>query len=297
MKTKKSKLFLIVPVTRLHGKESNLRTWLSKMPSDEISVLLVHDVQDSLTANVLREILLEVNNPKIQIIEGKYNSPGLARNEGIGFLESEWTWFVDADDLPRTEEGLAIIDQAGSDTEVLIGDYSINFAGSTGKKLTISHLGSSESVAINPGLWRMIFRSNSIGQTKFTNHKMGEDQLFLLNFGIFNRRVEFCNIPIYDYFRNIDGQLTSRRDNIVEIIGVISETFKIFEKATGGAKKLIGIVLIRQIVTFLKNISYVETIRLFRKIPKNIRILRLNNLFIIIKSLLVVCRLKLVRSD
>lgn len=293
MKNMKSNLLVIVPVTRLYGKELNLRNWILKVSSPAISVLLVHDLQDSITSNVLRKIILEASNPRIQMIEGTYNSPGLARNKGIGFLESEWTWFVDADDLPQIDEGLAIIEKADPDTEVLIGDYSINFSELSSKQATMTHLHSLESVAINPGIWRMIFRSNSIGQTKFTNHKMGEDQLFLLRFGIFQRRVKFFNTPIYDYFKNVDGQLTSRRDDIVEIMGVISETFIIFEKSSGGTKKLIGIMLVRQIITFLKNSSFGETIRVLRKTPNKISILRMKNILTFIYSLILVCRYKL----
>jgi hypothetical protein len=125
---------------------------------------------------------------------------------------------------------------------------------------------------------------------------MGEDQLFLLDLGIFHRRVQFFNIPIYTYFRNIEGQLTSRAENIVEISNVIPETFLIFEEATGNEKKLIGIMLVRQIMTFIKNRGFDGILQLFCGDLKYIPRLRAKEFFTLFKSMLIVCKFKLVRN-
>lgn len=297
MESDKAKLFLIVPVTRLSGKEKNLRNWILKLSSPEVSVLLAHDVQDSSTARILQSILAEARNSRIHLIDSTLNSPGLTRNLGIGYLQSDWTWFVDADDLPEISDALTIIEMANKDSEVLIANYSLMFIDSKQKNKTLINSQTLESVAMNPGLWRMIFRTDQINEHKFKKYRMGEDQLFLMDFGIFHRRVQFFQTSIYTYFKNVHGQLTSRKKDILEITDVISETVTIFKDANESEKKLIGVVLLRQLLTLIKNSNLTEVYHLMNQGVKKISVFKINELSILLGSFLIICKSQLVNYD
>jgi len=295
MDSGETKLFVVVPVTRLSGKEKNLRDWTVRL-SQEVSVLIVHDIQDSSTSRILHSILSEAKNSRIHLIDVTLNSPGLTRNLGIGYLHSDWTWFVDADDLPEISEALAIIEKANKDSEVLIANYSLMFIDAKRKNKTLINSQTLESVAINPGLWRMIFRSDLIDEHKFKKYRMGEDQLFLLNFGIFHRRVQFFETSIYTYFKNVRGQLTSQRKDILEISDVISETVIIFKGANETEKKLIGVVLLRQLLTLIKNSDLNEIYHLLNQGVQKILVFKISELRILLSSFMIICKSKMVQN-
>jgi hypothetical protein len=156
-----------------------------------------------------------------------------------------------------------MIGHAKTDSETLVGDFSIQDMESITKTRIMHSNNQIESVAVNPGLWRMIFKSSSLADCRFEDYRMGEDQLFLLKYKLFNRKVQFFDLNLYTYFKNVNGQLTSNRDAVHEIKKVFSETFKIFTEAQPYEKKFVAIMLIRQILTVAKHVNSHSAIRVF----------------------------------
>ena len=292
MSSATSDLSVIVPVTRLGGKEQNLRSWLLKLPRENVAVFLVHDVQDIITSEILSSILSEARNPNIQMFEATLNSPGLTRNVAIDCIASEWTWFVDADDLPLISEALVIIKEANHHTEVIIGRYGIRSVDGKSRAQPEIPPQTLESVAYTPGIWRMIFRSRSIGDIRFKSFRMGEDQLFLLEYGIFHRKIQFVERQIYTYFLHVEGQLTSRRKDILEISKVISRTLEIFRKSNLDEKNLVGVMFLRQVITLAKNLNLKKLPQLLHKGLKIVLKFEPNELVILLKSFLIIGKLK-----
>jgi hypothetical protein len=82
---------------------------------------------------------------------------------------------------------------------------------------------------------------------------MAEDQLFLLDMNFFSQNILFSEENIYTYFKNLEGQATSLKENICQISNVIPLTVDHFKKSSGDVSNYIAIFLIRQIITEFKN--------------------------------------------
>ena len=251
-------VLIIVPVTKMAGKLSNLRTWLSKITSKRIRVSIIHDFADSRTSLELKGIIDQYPEIDIVLIEEKLQSPGLARNIGLNEQNYEWVSFIDSDDFVDVTALINMIDEAPLGTEVVIGNYLISSAKGTQIIETSKAKNPKLNVALNPGVWRMVFRREVIGLTRFTKYKMGEDQLFLLDLNFFKRKLYFSEQLAYTYFRNIDGQLTSDRQSIKDISNVIKYTIIAFNNADDSTKNYVGMLLLKQIISetkyyFIKN--------------------------------------------
>ena len=242
-------LSIVVPVARLNGNITNLQSWISQLPRDDVSVVIVHDVQDELTSQELHEMLKAAAKVNVRMFEATLNSPGLARNFGMKESSAEWIWFVDADDFPEVDQAIKMIREAKINSEVLVGDYRVDRGGNRVIHSTSRERNPIMEVAYSPGIWRMVFKRLSLGELNFSQFKMAEDQLFILQYGFSNRNIQFSNRIIYNYFTNIQGQLTSQEGAISEISKVIPESFKVFQRSTGKAQKFAAVMLVRQIIT------------------------------------------------
>jgi glycosyltransferase involved in cell wall biosynthesis len=249
LKTNASNLSVIIPMTRMAGRMENLESWLSTSTDLPLNIVIVHDIQDSFTAEELKELVEKYNNLEIEVIEGTYGAPGIARNAGLNNPLANWTCFWDADDLPNPREALEAIAQADAQTEVIIGNFTVN--SSQGTKI-FEHQSQMEVVALNPGLWRMIIRSSILEGLSFSSARMGEDQLFLIDLNLGSRQVHFSKKFIYQYFLGNPLQLTSNQDSIDEV----EDALKLAGKRLRDNKKLKNefseIILMRLLTTTLK---------------------------------------------
>ena len=177
-------------MTKLSDNYMNLESWLSEIPIGEIEVILVHDVQDVETAPILNRILTKINDDKIKYFERSFGAPGLTRNFGMTAINSEWMWFVDADDLPNIENVLQELKSIVPDVEMIIGQFQID---SNGDKTAMdpSHELDFRAIARDPGIWRMVFRTTAFMDYKFQEFRMAEDQLFLIDANVFERKTKF----------------------------------------------------------------------------------------------------------
>ena len=224
-------LTAIVPLTRMSGRLGNLDNWLSKSKNLPIRVVIVHDIQDLATGIELKELLLKHEHVEIQLIEGAFGSPGLARNRGLQTQRATWTAFWDADDLPNPASVFEGIAEATSETEVVIGNFTIN---SPDGKSTNKHHKKIEVVALNPGLWRMAIRSSILNHVSFSASRMGEDQLFLVDLNLGTRNIHYSNLVFYEYFQGSPLQLTAQQDTINEV----EETLGLVTKRLSQNKRL-----------------------------------------------------------
>jgi len=207
-------LTVIVPLTQMAGRMANLASWLAKSAGLPMSIVIVHDIQDPQTSVELEGLIKKHDNLEIKLIEGVFGSPGLARNAGLKSPLATWTIFWDADDLPYPQEVCAALGEVGTNSEVVIG----NFTTSSIKGITPSqHRERIERVALNPGLWRMIIRSSVISGMNFSSARMGEDQLFLIDLNLGSRKIQYLDKDFYQYFQGNPMQLTSSQCSINEV--------------------------------------------------------------------------------
>lgn len=215
-------LTVIVPISRMAGKLQNLKMWISLVIGTNIKVVLVHDFQDTATSEELIDFIDLIRTPQIVLIEKYFGSPGLARNAGLLLAVTKWCCFWDSDDIPNLERTISNIGNAKPDTDVIISNFEIvNNRNST----FVDHYSNLDHVALNPGLWRMVFKTEILKGKKFLDLLMGEDQIFLLDIDISNRNVEFSKEVTYSYITDIEGQLTNQANlNSLRALSVIENS-------------------------------------------------------------------------
>jgi glycosyltransferase involved in cell wall biosynthesis len=182
-----------------------------------------------------------------RIFNGEFGSPGGARNFALNYCDSEYVCFWDVDDLPNLVEIMnLLIGLKNSNKDLGIGNWS--FHDSPIRLQGVSPF----SVGISPGIWRFIFRRELVASTKFSLFKWGEDQLFLLE--IFKKKptvFTYLN-SVYFYVRHTDGSLTTKTENVFDLIKVNEIGLKHLGLIHGRAKICFEIMHLKQIYSVIK---------------------------------------------
>jgi glycosyltransferase involved in cell wall biosynthesis len=246
-------LTVITPITALANQLENLMTWLSRIYDESIEVYLIHDRSDTQTGPQIKELLKKLQNSQIHLIEGEFGSPGIARNQALKLAQGKWVCFWDADDLPIIESVIHLINKEfNKGGDCVVASY---IEEDMKRNLRTQHSLINDfevSVGLNPGLWRFFFTKLSIAETKFTNLRMGEDQLFLAEYLNVNRQIRIFPHYTYTYFKNREFSLTGSKTALSDIVKAAKGTLKIINKSNSDHSFLIGIMFARQIATGIK---------------------------------------------
>ena len=251
----KGEIFLsvITPVTRQANNLQNLSYWLSKLSNKSIEVLLIHDKSDSCTGPQLKELLAAIDNSNILYFEGEFGSPGIARNEGLKNARGEWLCFWDSDDLPWLEEVYLLMQtNMNSTTDCIVTNY-ISLNRQTGVKF-INRISKNyqAQIALNPGLWRFFFSKSSLGEIKFTNLMMAEDQIFLAEYLKNDLNLQISEKITYSYFKGNPNSLTSNKYALNDLGNASSRTLAIMNSIKEVNLLIVGIMFVRQVISGLK---------------------------------------------
>ena len=246
----------IVPISKMHGRFSNLKNWLNQIDFNVMEIILVHDIQDNKTSSELQGILLghklEIQNKDLIIVEKFFGSPGLARNCGLDLATGNWIVFWDSDDLPNIPEYLKFSIEYPRDIDLVIGQYVVEEVGDSSKTIPRFEQNTLQEVAFNPGIWRMIFLRKSIYKNlRFERFLMGEDQLFLLNYLKPQPKFQIKRAIFYTYFVGSNMQLTSNKDAILDLKDAIFASRSTIKELQGSFQQFAIICTFRQIVTLI----------------------------------------------
>jgi glycosyltransferase involved in cell wall biosynthesis len=206
-----------VPITGPPSRINNLLSWLSEVNKFSGEVILVHDVSDSDTVKLLAKTQSKIGNSfNLKVIEGKFGSPGAARNAGKRIAESTWVAFWDCDDIPNVKNVNQLLESsAGDELDFLCGSFDVVDVSS--QRSVTQHINSEnpttdlKQIALNPGIWRFIFKRSSIESVFFLEISMAEDQDFLMDFNLTKRPGRYSHLITYSYYRGEQGQLTSTK--------------------------------------------------------------------------------------
>jgi glycosyltransferase involved in cell wall biosynthesis len=206
-----------VPITGPPSRINNLLSWLSEVNKFNGEVILVHDISDSDTVKLLAKTQSKIGNSfNLKIIEGKFGSPGAARNAGKRIAESTWVAFWDCDDIPNVKNVDQLLESsAGDELDFLCGSFDVVDVSSP--KSVTQHINSGnpttdlKQIALNPGIWRFVFKRTSIESVFFLEISMAEDQDFLMDFNLTKRSGRYSHLITYSYYRGEQGQLTSTK--------------------------------------------------------------------------------------
>ena len=246
-------LSVITPVTRQSDNLQNLSSWLRNLSHASIYVILRHDKADLETGPKLNELISTLNNKNIRLFEGEFGSPGIARNEGLKYAKGEWLCFWDSDDLPWLEEVYLLMQtNMNSTTDCIVTNYiSLNIQ--TGVKL-INRISKNfqAQIALNPGLWRFFFSKSSLGEIKFTNLMMAEDQIFLAEYLKNDLNLQISEKITYSYFKGNPNSLTSNKYALNDLGNASSRTLAIMNSVREVNLFIVGIMFVRQVISGLK---------------------------------------------
>lgn len=247
-------LTAIVPVHQMGGKLQNLQSWLSD--SKEIEVVLVHDFSTDSTQSELEGFLSNSNFSHVLLTTGNYGSPGLARNAGFENAKTDFVTFWDSDDLPNLGHYLEmakILNQGIAD--VCLGEYKIiNLKDLSVEEVNLHGTDVNHEVALNPGVWRMVFRTSTIPKNPFGHHLLGEDHLFLQELKFASMEKAILRKIVYTYFYAGEGNLTSNRRLIPELMQVFTATNEYRKKSVSNEElEFASILLAREGITMIKS--------------------------------------------
>jgi glycosyltransferase involved in cell wall biosynthesis len=260
-----SQLSIIVPISQMSGRLQNLRSWISKSSALEVQIIFVHDRKDQATQDELLEIISGEANQDIHIVQGNFEGPGGARNAGLKIATGDWITFWDSDDVPEMANVLRATTLAPKGTEVILGRYDVCEI-ETHKVLRAPLTEHSlVTIALNPGLWRMVFSRTLISGITFPQLKMGEDQIFIARCGLPRRMIFWSDSIFYHYYIGDPRQLTNQRSSMADLIPASKETLVYLKRSRGEIQTFYAIMYVRQVITLLKHGSILLRLEMITK--------------------------------
>jgi glycosyltransferase involved in cell wall biosynthesis len=218
-------------------------------------VIVVHDEADDQTGLDLQKIYIQQKREGLELITGVYNSPGGARNAGVRKVTTGWLTFWDADDSPIVEnlsKLYRIVETSNAD--VGIGGYAdINSLNPLESKLYRNEHIDLNAIALSPGIWRMIFRTELIINSPFKNLLLAEDQILLSDLRVTQRKIVHLNEVVYNYHSGNPNSLTGKNRKIEDLIQASSYILKNIEnETTSSQKEFDWVLLAKQSLTLFK---------------------------------------------
>lgn len=236
----------------MSGQLENLESWLSTLHPHSVQVVVVHDVRDQETGVELSNLVSKINNPAIELYEGKFGSPGATRNFGIEKCKGDWLSFWDSDDLPNLKAVVSACHYQPDSIDVIIGAYQIQQVAPGNLISKPKQVGSYLEIANDPGLWRCIFKRKSIENLRFENFLMAEDQVFLLQYDFSNRSVALSQDVFYTYFAGNPAQATRNIESLRDLNKSISLISSRIGDFTGNQSIIAWTMILNQTLTGLK---------------------------------------------
>ncbi len=239
------------------GRLQFVRNWLEEVSSNSgIEVILVHDLTDNQTGEELREMCSSFGNT--QLIEGKYGNPGSARNAGLEISLGRWVVFWDSDDEPNVPNFLATLDlMQQSQSDLGIATYAAydEISNIRAKPNRWSHELEIDfqTLALNPGIWRIVFSREVLEEILFCPLRMAEDQIFICEALVKARNVKFVDNLNYTYFTGSSHHLTRNFDALQDLLPAFKKTIELLHKNDkSNLIQFMSIVAARQLVSGLR---------------------------------------------
>lgn len=248
-------LTIVIPVRNMAGKLKPLEESISTALSAGYKVIVVHDKADDLTEIELRSFFANQDKTKMDLLTGVYNSPGSARNAGVFRVETDWVTFWDSDDRPVVEnliELYEIVEKNSAD--VGIGGYTdTNLIPQSPSRHYRNESQELNLIALAPGIWRMIFRTQLVTESPFQSLLLAEDQILLSDIQITERKIVFLSAVVYNYLSGNPESLTGQSRKIGHLVNSISHILSSIENQTSKTQREFDWIMVaKQALTLLK---------------------------------------------
>jgi glycosyltransferase involved in cell wall biosynthesis len=283
-------LSAIVPIGDMAKRLQFVESWLNQVNKYSLQVILVHDQTFLNVGTELRELVRSVNTSKVMLVQGVFGNPGSARNAGLEIATGDWVGFWDSDDTPNIKNIFEAINISQQYDEVLVGNFSVFDIKTMEQRTPIKKVNGINSVAMNPGIWRMIFRRSMISDMRFPSLRMGEDQVFLsnLNFGI--RKLRFFESIFYQYNLGSTSQLTKSKLALKDL-PLASALILDHAKKAQRMQSVFDLQLVfRQQITIIKNGDFKLKVSILKFIREYLKKFSFNFLFVSLIALMRVVK-------
>lgn len=248
---------VICPVRNMGGRLQFLEKWVNEISvSPQIETIIVHDFLYEEDREELQLICSESQN--VKLIEGQFGNPGSARNAGLSLSKGKRVVFWDCDDEPNVNRFLDLLRlEEAKDSDICIARFNTfnEITKSIGKDSTWSGnlVQDHKTFALNPGIWRMIFKRELLTNISFDPLKMAEDQLFICQAMLKAKIVTFSDDQIYTYFIGSGRHLTKNKDALQDLLPAMKRTKSLIRKNMGVEMKLmLNLMCARQFISGLK---------------------------------------------
>ncbi len=204
--------------------------------------------------------LIDQPNPHLDQIQSKFvaanvkfltvncGNPGGARNFGYENSQGSRVLFWDADDVGDLRTFLAEV--RASTADILVSQYEARYL--SNELISTSETAGIVSLAINPGIWRLIFRTEVIRQIRFPSLSMGEDQVYILEAIKNSDTISFSDSITYQYFTGNPKQLTNQVTKMQDLAHTMRLIAQVLADSKGSSVLVALIMLSRQLVSAIK---------------------------------------------
>jgi glycosyltransferase involved in cell wall biosynthesis len=277
------------------GRLQRLEKWARLLQGNTgIQIIVVHDLQDELTGKELIEILSTLSG--VVSIEGHYGNPGAARNAGLQMANGKWICFWDSDDEPDVNNFIGMVnagDKLGAD--ISIGEYlkvnEMRMVPPIQKRWSLNEVSNDLIFSMNPGIWRMCFKSKVIEGQQFQSLRMAEDQIFAAEAFSKAKNIHYFGESVYTYFVGSNLHLTSNQNALSDLEQSLSFTLKLIEYSTRErVRDVISIMAIRQLLTGLRRANFSSKINLVKLLISWMGRVSNRNKFVFIQSLVKIAQ-------
>lgn len=234
----------ILPIANFIKDFDNVAKIIKDTRNYDIELIIVNDSE---TAEVYKtKKLSNLGNQRLRIVRSEKGNPGGARNIGLKYATGDSVIFWDSDDQPDITKILQMSNNLlTSGDDFIIGGYTRiekgfikKYDAPRNKKLEI---------ILNPGIWRIVFKKNSIINLKFSECNIGEDQLFMADVFDLNLKGSLFNENVYYYQKN-QCSLTSSP----KILENYEFTLKIIESQIGKKTRNTQLVYANLLLSYIK---------------------------------------------
>jgi glycosyltransferase involved in cell wall biosynthesis len=263
------KLSVIVPVRNYDPKIHYLTSWLGLLDFSVTQLIIVHDSNSQKNLQKLRRDLEFLDVESVNLLEVDCQSPGLSRNCGLEVAIGEFVVFWDADDLPNPSNVIMAIESANGKSDIIVGGFLKEQFDS--RELVSTHYPQVHSleyhIAVDPGIWRMIFRHELLFNIRFKEYLIGEDAEFLCRILSKNIKFEVSRNILYRYSIGSGLSLTSSKDKMDDFPRLLQDVFETCSNQ-GFRNSFTSAILIKLLLTYLRSATWKDYRRILRSIWK-----------------------------
>jgi hypothetical protein len=265
-------LTAVIPIRWMDESTSTLSEVIRVALDSGFEVLLVVNNQDFLRRKKVIGFFKGIEYENFRILESPIESPGSARNIGITTCNTKYVTFWDADDLPIIPNVHKLANTVQSNNQWKFGIGSFEIVDAASSNVCATHILKSESelerrISRYPGIWRWIFEVQRIGEVRFKDFPMGEDQDFIADLNPLPHEILISESVTYKYVKGWKNQLTRNKPAVQSITSSIRYLATKIED--GSANKWHREFLLRQVLTSIKRGSWsnrIETVQIITRL-------------------------------